>query len=456
MSSSTVYYPVLTLPREITTEFFLHCLPLLAYPHHVRPFANASTRLQVRDTGPVLLKLSQVCLSWRDIINKTPTLWAALTLFSLHSPLGAIAPRDVVRTTTWLARARDCPLTLIMHTQDSCAWRRRRFFNTFRRSALRMRVLELDMTRRDLKVMAVATSFPALEQLALRVTDYYYSTPKAPIQVFAPLLREVVLYELKPELEVVLPWTQLTKLTAAQYTMAACFTILSLTPNLTECRLSVYSRMDAIRYNDRLPPAAACIVLPRLRILKLFQSHGEHPPGEACSADVLEFLDLPALRVLEIIDLDPDTEVRFLTAFLTRSSPLLHTLTLHQKGGTSTDVAAFALMPQLVRLEIWRPTAAFADALFEEVFARGGARAMLPQLQILALLGCDPPTTEESHDPKWTMMDAFERRTSRDDLIDRREWADGLGEKNIEEIFSRFKALAAWGLDVRIEKKTRP
>ncbi|KAJ7126282.1 hypothetical protein C8R44DRAFT_781529 [Mycena epipterygia] len=453
MSSSTTYYPVLTLPAEVTTELFLHCLPLLAYPHHVRPFANAWTYLQVRDTGPVLLKLSQVCSSWRDIVNNTPALWAALTLYPCDSRPGGISPRDVVRTTTWLARARNCPLTLIMYIKDSSAWRRRRFFNTFRRSALRLRVLDLFITRRDLKVMAVAPIFPALERLSLRLQDYCYSVVGPPIEVVAPLLRELVIYELMPRLEVVLPWAQLTKLTMGQYTTAACFTILSLTPNLTECALSVCSRKEAISFHYGLPPADTTIVLPRLRVLRLFGSSGESLlSGQISSADLLDFLQLPALRVLEILDLDPAAEAGFLTVFLARSAaPFLHTLTLHQKGGTTLDVGTFALMPQLVRLEIWRPTVAFADALFEEVFARGGALAMLPRLQILALLGCDPPIPGER--PNWAAMDEFERRTAGTDLMERYEWANGFGERNIEEIFFRFKALVAGGMDVRMENK---
>ncbi|KAF8125229.1 hypothetical protein K438DRAFT_1648774, partial [Mycena galopus ATCC 62051] len=63
-------YPVLTLPNELTSEIFVHCLTSrddwYAYstPHP--------------EDAPVLLL--HVCRAWRSIALSTPGLWADLTL----------------------------------------------------------------------------------------------------------------------------------------------------------------------------------------------------------------------------------------------------------------------------------------------------------------------------------------------------------------------------------------
>ncbi|KAJ7610549.1 hypothetical protein DFH06DRAFT_1246064 [Mycena polygramma] len=59
---SLIVYPVLTLPPEITTRFFVACLP----DGCVRPRSK---------TAPLLL--AQFCHQWREIAISTPELWAA-------------------------------------------------------------------------------------------------------------------------------------------------------------------------------------------------------------------------------------------------------------------------------------------------------------------------------------------------------------------------------------------
>ncbi|KAJ7751648.1 hypothetical protein B0H16DRAFT_1227134, partial [Mycena metata] len=63
-SLDSIVYPILTLPAEITTEIFLHCLP----DKPVEP--NGSV-------APMLL--GRICRQWRNIACGAPRLWATLT-----------------------------------------------------------------------------------------------------------------------------------------------------------------------------------------------------------------------------------------------------------------------------------------------------------------------------------------------------------------------------------------
>ncbi|KAJ6534213.1 hypothetical protein B0H19DRAFT_847183, partial [Mycena capillaripes] len=62
---SVVFYPVLELPPEVTSEIFVHCLPDI--PLH--PSVHAA---------PLLLL--KICKKWREIALRTPALWASFAL----------------------------------------------------------------------------------------------------------------------------------------------------------------------------------------------------------------------------------------------------------------------------------------------------------------------------------------------------------------------------------------
>ncbi|KAJ6457789.1 hypothetical protein C8R47DRAFT_169699 [Mycena vitilis] len=60
-------YPVLTLPNEITSEIYVHFLPI--YPECPSPIGLLSPYLSC-----------QICRKWRDIAFSTPALWRAISL----------------------------------------------------------------------------------------------------------------------------------------------------------------------------------------------------------------------------------------------------------------------------------------------------------------------------------------------------------------------------------------
>ncbi|KAJ7085015.1 hypothetical protein C8R43DRAFT_1174403, partial [Mycena crocata] len=59
-SLDLIIYPILTIPAEITTEIFLHCLP--ENPAH--PSATEAPML-----------LGAICRVWREIAYSNPRLW---------------------------------------------------------------------------------------------------------------------------------------------------------------------------------------------------------------------------------------------------------------------------------------------------------------------------------------------------------------------------------------------
>ncbi|KAJ6602675.1 hypothetical protein DFH09DRAFT_899670, partial [Mycena vulgaris] len=61
---STIKYPVLTLPPEIVSQIFEHCLPTSRQPR-ARSYEAP-------------LSLTHICHRWRKIAHRTPALWSTL------------------------------------------------------------------------------------------------------------------------------------------------------------------------------------------------------------------------------------------------------------------------------------------------------------------------------------------------------------------------------------------
>ncbi|KAJ7149231.1 hypothetical protein C8R43DRAFT_1007523 [Mycena crocata] len=109
----SIIYPILTIPNEITSEIFLHCLP-----------GNGRVRPSKR-VPP--LSLIRVCRHFRHIALTTPALWSSICIdlrcsrpyerrftqgwshmvnkFTLDSGVGNLVDR-------WLSRAGGCPLSI--------------------------------------------------------------------------------------------------------------------------------------------------------------------------------------------------------------------------------------------------------------------------------------------------------------------------------------------------------
>ncbi|KAJ6448461.1 hypothetical protein C8R45DRAFT_850281 [Mycena sanguinolenta] len=93
-----VVYPVLSLPPEITSRIFVHCLPdggVLPWDDHAAP-----------------LVLARVCRQWKDIALSTCQLWSSLRIESLSKHKIKV-PRGTFQTLqNWIPRARVSALSL--------------------------------------------------------------------------------------------------------------------------------------------------------------------------------------------------------------------------------------------------------------------------------------------------------------------------------------------------------
>ncbi|KAJ7192010.1 hypothetical protein GGX14DRAFT_380463 [Mycena pura] len=90
---NAVVYPILTLPPEITSRIFVHCLP----DHgRVRPSLHCAP-----------LVLTQICGHWRAVALSICELWS-----SLDVDIDVLWPDDLLRLRAWFPRAKDYPLSL--------------------------------------------------------------------------------------------------------------------------------------------------------------------------------------------------------------------------------------------------------------------------------------------------------------------------------------------------------
>ncbi|KAJ7162840.1 hypothetical protein C8R46DRAFT_999174 [Mycena filopes] len=93
---NSYHYPVLTLPTELVSEIFTHCLPV--YP--LAPPLEGPT-------SPTIF--TEICRHWRDIALVTPGLWCAFRLENTH-----YRQRQLQTVQAWLDRSACRPLSIQM------------------------------------------------------------------------------------------------------------------------------------------------------------------------------------------------------------------------------------------------------------------------------------------------------------------------------------------------------
>ncbi|KAJ7693939.1 hypothetical protein B0H17DRAFT_1199614 [Mycena rosella] len=357
-----IVYPVLTLPPEITSEIFRHCVPVPA---------DDGREWQYVDLDEAPLLLMHVCSAWRQVTLSTPALWSRLAIDA-----GDFPTRFSEIVNVWLSRARKCPLSVKIDGPLCDIHNFTGFLKAFRRHSQTMRSLELNITEDDLRNMDTRRlALPLLEGLSLRLLET--ENRPGPITMFheVPALREVLLAECPPSF-VTLPWNQLTKFTGDCITAADCAKALRLMPNVVECRFAAIER-----FQDTTPAAFSH---PKIESFTLFQSYSEDLEHYACSTDILASLTLPSLQALEILYPDPegfDPEV--FDAFLLGSGSRLQRLVI--RGDVEIDVTSLLNVPALIDLEISHPGIGFITVLFDFF---GHDHTLIPRLQTLSFLGC--------------------------------------------------------------------
>ncbi|KAJ7368751.1 hypothetical protein DFH08DRAFT_32633 [Mycena albidolilacea] len=350
-----IVHPTLTLPPEIISKIFLHCLP-------------AKRESDVANPKEAPLLLTQVSRAWRDIAISTPELWSAFDV-----EIGWPEPNLLDMGETWLKRARERPLSVKL---ASCGLLSDidhidRFVTTLWGRSRGIRALDLRVSVEDFDVIdtPVSHDFGILQKLSFHLQQGLGGSAidREPLALFrnAPVLSEVLISEVPPSL-ITLPWHQLTKFTGEIYTIAECLEALRLMPNLIHCTFAAFDSSPssptiprsfsfsnaAVTQND-----LKLFTHPTVQHLELFGATSDSAL-RANSACILAFLTLPALETLEIRGVE-DYDKVVLDSFLSRSAPPLRKLSVRpdesQKAGTNLCLShAFTTLP-LTDLEVWYP-----------------------------------------------------------------------------------------------------
>ncbi|KAJ7639370.1 hypothetical protein FB45DRAFT_425602 [Roridomyces roridus] len=364
----SITYPVLSLPTEIVSEIFICCLPT----PNTRQWTR---RVDGIDSKQAPLLLSQICCQWRRIALSTSALWKRLDI-----NLRRRQRRACIITETWLERAHSSPLSVRLHGPTGDLVDPKKFSETFHRYAPGIRSLEFDIFQDDLKwgMMARSIDLPLLRRLSFRLVDGDAGLPESSrVEMFknVPQLSQVLFHQVLPEV-VVLPWQQLTRFTGELYLPPECQDALRLMPNLEECAFSViethanYSHLEVLSHQQ-------------IRSFTLFHSTSHHY-AEARSMQILQFLALPKLESLELLDVNYDDWFILEACFENGPTPPLKRLVVRPQSGKGRTglplTVALFLQPHLTDLEIWHPDRGFTSDFFDSL---GHNSAFMPGLEKL-------------------------------------------------------------------------
>ncbi|KAJ7498624.1 hypothetical protein FB451DRAFT_1014652, partial [Mycena latifolia] len=213
-------YPVLTLPGEITSQIFLHCLPQNS------PLARESYPAAVPHTRKAPLLLLQICSAWRSIAISTPRLWDVLNLdFERPGLLLFRGSSDSMMelVDAWFSRAGNRPLSLGIWGSDLGG---EKLVSSVIRVALpryasRLQDLALHLTDKDFKRIVDIGPLPLLEKITVGLPFLddggdiaSFNVPDLNISgivATAPRLSQLTLaQDVSPSACLKFPWKQLT------------------------------------------------------------------------------------------------------------------------------------------------------------------------------------------------------------------------------------------------------
>ncbi|KAJ7149486.1 hypothetical protein C8R43DRAFT_503933 [Mycena crocata] len=248
---AAVVYPILTLPDDITSEIFLHCVETV-----LNPGKDKTTR---QNPGP--LCLASICSSWRDVAISTCGIWTRLS-FRTSRPATDI----VTCLQWWLSRAGCLPIDLLVSLPSSPTSESDAILRALNEYSSRFQSLDLLSAGPITFPDDAKGPFPALKRISLQRREYGIPVPSSTIPSFldASHLRAVHLRNIAvDDWRALLPWGQLTTLHIASHDMATGVELLHHTPNLEVLVWSSGGWME--------PPDAADsrVVLPRLHTINV-------------------------------------------------------------------------------------------------------------------------------------------------------------------------------------------
>ncbi|KAJ7450370.1 hypothetical protein FB451DRAFT_1527490 [Mycena latifolia] len=364
-----VIYPIFMLPLEITAEIFLQCL--------------ASSRNKNPHPYHFPTVFLGICRQWRAIALSIPALWASIHLdFDYDMPRTFYDEGGVegfVDRCFKLACAR--PLSLALRGLVEEGLGSARVSSIIRSHAPRIQSLELEMDLFEfdgidigplssLQNLTIGLPYNEREELSLA----------NPIQIFAtaPQLRAVHLrYNANPA-TTWLPWEQLTTFTGDGFTIDDCLDVLHLTPSLIDCTFTVA--------RDSETTTTTPITHHKLQNFRLACNNNE----ESTHADILDLIRLPALRSLQLANIEGlDADDHIFLQFLSHSAASLRQFSF--SGSRTARMGAwskhwFFAMARLAHVEVIHPDSDFT-LNFLSLLNRYHEKRFLPHLQTLTLAG---------------------------------------------------------------------
>ncbi|KAJ7234534.1 hypothetical protein C8J57DRAFT_1531474 [Mycena rebaudengoi] len=216
--------------------------------------------------------------------------------------------------------------------------------------------------------------FPVLRDLPLCSLDNVEPDAQIPLFRGAPLLRHLSLEGLPPS-SLVMPWAQLTKLTAGLISLQECLGVLRLATSLYE-----FCRQGPPEEEEESVLGALPVCHSSLNPLAVYASNGDQ--------DILHFLALPGLQKLKLggrftkwtSDLDPDV-----IQFLSRVAPHCE----HSQSACHPQSLFIGFDPtHLTTLELIRPVGrAFTTDVIRALHRRN-VPDLLPKLQNFVYSDC--------------------------------------------------------------------
>ncbi|KAJ7745666.1 hypothetical protein B0H16DRAFT_970024 [Mycena metata] len=346
--TESLTFPVVTLPVEITSQIFLHCLP--------------DNPLDPTAFNPSVV-LGLVCRQWRDVALSLPQLWSAWSL----AVDGVVSDNLILHSLElWQSRSQNRSLTIRLYHQDGAGqdvtsadehwWQlagdsAKLILPTILPHHQRWEHVELNLPLTFLRTLADATpseGLPCLTHLLLGSTQADWGGDDAsenrPITFFAnaPRLRSLhLVLEAQCQLprldHVHLPYAQLTSFTGTSFSAAECLTVLAEMTSLLDC---VFHLGPRVRFHNLGSP-----ILSPLKSLKLY-TNGPH----ARAVIVLENLKLPSLDTL-LIGHEELVVPNVLQALSDRSGHTLLHFSCHTLGSEEL-VECLQTMPLLTTLEL--------------------------------------------------------------------------------------------------------
>ncbi|KAJ7743765.1 hypothetical protein B0H16DRAFT_1422665 [Mycena metata] len=325
--------PILTLPFEITSNIFIHCITETAEP----------------DISSAPLLLGQICRCLRSVVLSTPQLWSSFCE-TIHvdksldvTPSRYASLSELLQI--WLSLSATRPLRLTLRYQGI------RIRPTpapihflLLQHAHRWEHLNLYLPHSDLvQLFEIFTgSYPLLRTLVISMPHYGDVTP--PLS-FAPLRNSLLLKKLdvgldrlRPSLSGV-PWTQLTSF-SGELSLADAHEVFRRSPSLRECAIEFPGDVHQ-------PPASHIpLRLPNLRALEITSR------SSAEGFSLLAYLTLPGLQQLKYPYVDNHT-IQHVLDFLSRSlCPLAHLSTMAMSLDEAHFASMFTALPHLVEINL--------------------------------------------------------------------------------------------------------